>query len=224
MQNIIKEYYDELATEYDNARFANSYGQYIHYQEDKILKRYLNPNQNSLNLDVACGTGRFLNYANYGVDISEEMLKVAQAKFPNAKLNTAKADALPFEDDFFEHIISFHLMMHLNQELVQKILHEVHRVIQKGGLFIFDVPSEKRRKLTAYKSESWHGANHISMELLHDWVHENWEIVAYHGVSFFPIHRIPKRIRKYFLTLDNYLANSLLKEYSSYLVLVLRKK
>jgi len=159
LKEEIRKYYNQLAKEYDHSRFANSYGQYIHYQEENTLNKYLNKNQIALNLDIACGTGRFLEYAHYGIDLSEEMVKVAKSKFPNHKLSVGEATTLPFQNDFFDNVLSFHLMMHLEKQQLKQILAEVHRVTKKEGYFIFDIPSEKRRKLTRYVSPSWHGGN-----------------------------------------------------------------
>ena len=68
MKQEITQYYNDLATDYDKNRFANSYGKYIHLQETQILDKYITLNDISKNLDIACGTGRFLNYADYGID------------------------------------------------------------------------------------------------------------------------------------------------------------
>ena len=64
VQQDITCYYDQLAKEYDSDRFANSYGKYIHAQESKVLDRYLNKSETDYNLDLATGTGRFLEYAH----------------------------------------------------------------------------------------------------------------------------------------------------------------
>lgn len=78
MEKDIKEYYNKLASKYDQSRFANSYGKFIHIQEKRILTKYLGQLQNQKNLDLACGTGRFLNFASHGIDASEEMIKQAK--------------------------------------------------------------------------------------------------------------------------------------------------
>ena len=36
----IHSYYQELAKDYDSDRFANTYGSYIHQQEEKFLLKY----------------------------------------------------------------------------------------------------------------------------------------------------------------------------------------
>lgn len=73
--NEIKTYYDQIATEYDKDRFANSYGSFIDVQERTILKQYLEGVENIV--DIACGTGRFMEFCATGLDISEAMLAVA---------------------------------------------------------------------------------------------------------------------------------------------------
>ena len=79
----IKSYYNKLAHDYDNNRFNNSYGQYLDQQERAFLKRILNKTAPTHCMDIGCGTGRLLDYADYGVDFSHEMLKVATEKYPH---------------------------------------------------------------------------------------------------------------------------------------------
>lgn len=224
MKKEIVNYYDELAKRYDENRFSNSYGKYINQQENRILKSYLNKNETDLNLDVACGTGRFLDYSDYGVDISHEMVKVAQDKFPQKKISVADAEALPFSDSFFNNVTAFHLFMHLDFPMLKNILAEINRVTATGGTFIFDVPSLKRRKITGYKATSWHGGHQIKVSQMKEIAGNSWELVSYHGIAFLPIHRIPKKIRPLFIGLDNLLCRSIFKEYGSHLIFVLRKK
>jgi len=198
----INQYYNAIAKDYDASRFSNSYGKYINSQENRILKKHITQESIESNLDIACGTGRFLNYTGYGLDISSEMVKIAKDRFPTKNIVLGDAEKLPYDNECFENIISFHLFMHLNMDVMEKIFSETSRVLKKDGLFIFDVPSLKRRKITGY----------------------NWSIACFYGVAFFPIHRIPKKIRKFFIAIDNFLCSSFLKEYSSHLIFVLRKK
>ncbi len=224
MKEEITKYYNNLAKDYDVDRFSNSYGVYIHRQENEILKKYLSKKEIELNLDLACGTGRFLKYADYGLDISPEMVKVSKNKFPNKNISIGDAENLSYEHSFFQNVISFHLLMHLDLINLEKILSETHRVLKNGGYFIFDIPSQKRRNISQYKSSSWHGSNQISLQSLNRLLNSEWELVSYHGIAFFPIHRIPVKLRKIFIKLDNLLCNSFLKEYSSYLTFVLKKR
>jgi len=224
LKSEILTYYNTLAKDYDQDRFNNTYGKYIHTQESKILKKYLDPNYIETTLDLACGTGRFLDYAKYGSDISEEMIKIGRKKFPDRILEIADAENLPFKNNTFESIISFHLFMHLNSKALKNILKEVSRICKTGGQFIFDIPSKNRRKLLGYKSSSWHGGYQISKTELEKMIGNDWSIETFHGVAFFPIHRIPKKLRFLCIKLDTILCNSFFKSYSSHLIFVLKRK
>lgn len=224
MSNTILEYYNQLASKYDQDRFANSYGDYIHQQEVKVIERYLSPFNIENNLDVACGTGRFLNFSRHGVDFSTEMIDVAKGKYREKELLVADAKNLPYPDERFINVTAFHLFMHLGREDLQQILNEVARVTKKGGKFIFDIPSEKRRTLTKYKAPSWHGGYQISAKGLEEITQNHWKVQAFYGIGFFPIHKIPKGFRKLARPLDSLFAKSPLKEYSSHLIYVLTKK
>ena len=224
MKQEITEYYNNLAPDYDKDRFSNSYGTYIDRQGNSILSKYLSQEPIGLNLDIACGTGRFLDYADYGIDLSPTMIAVSKKKYPHKTFFVGDIEKLPYPNDFFENVFSFHLCMHLEFQQLQSIFDGVSKIVQSNGLFIVDIPSKKRRILTKYKAHSWHGANQVSLKELKKLTAQNWTLVSFYGVAFFPIHLIPKRIRKYFITLDNILCNSIFKELSSPIVYVLQKK
>jgi ubiquinone/menaquinone biosynthesis C-methylase UbiE len=222
MKNQILQYYDNLAIEYDKNRFGNSYGEYINIQENRIIKKYLKTNDK--NLDIACGTGRLLNYANYGIDISPKMVAIAKQKHPYKNIVVGDIEELNYENSFFRNAYSFHLFMHLELHQLKKIFKKVSEIVEKDGLFILDIPSKKRRKLTKYKADSWHGRNQINLAELKEITAEHWKLVSYYGVAFFPIHLIPKKIRKFVLPLDNLMCRSIFKEMSSHIVYILKKK
>jgi ubiquinone/menaquinone biosynthesis C-methylase UbiE len=218
----IEEYYSHLANQYDQDRFDNSYGQFIDIQEKNMVRNILTENKEKV-LDLGCGTGRFLEFAQYGMDISPEMIEIAKIKYPSRYLFTGNAMNTNFEDSFFDAIISFHLFMHFNREVTEKVLDEAHRILKKGGKIIFDIPSLKRRKIINYKSKNWHGANAISIKQVKELTSDKWNLINYYGILFMPLHRIPVAFRKNLTSIDTKLCNSILKEYSSYLVIVMEK-
>ncbi|NHB56883.1 class I SAM-dependent methyltransferase [Acinetobacter sp. 194] len=220
----IKEYYDELAAHYDENRFQNAYGQYIDRQERNFLDRTLKSVSPTQCLDLGCGTGRLLNYADYGVDFSEEMLKVAQQKYPHKTLLQGELTQIPFEDSKFEVIFSFHVIMHQDMETTKKFVEHAHQKLKQGGKLIFDFPSQKRRKQVKHQQHNWHAANQISISDIEKMLTAQWKLKFYQGFLFFPIHRIPTRFRPLFLNIDNLLCRSPLKEYASYLVVILEKQ
>lgn len=220
----IEKYYDRIAKTYDESRFSNTYGQFIHAQETAILKNWLRGTDAAKILDVGCGTGRFLSFAENGLDQSAEMLAVAKAKYPHKNLLVGDAGNTGFASAHFSAAFSFHVFMHLDKEKTQDILREMHRILEPGGTLIIDFPSRKRRRLFNNRQTNWHGANEFT---LGDWktlAGKRWELKASRGILFFPVHRFPVVLRKFFRLPDNALCRSPLKEYASYLVIRLQKK
>lgn len=222
IQHSIKSYYNELAPEYDNDRFANSYGKYIDYQEKKIMHKLMLNNDKEKTLDIACGTGRFLRYARYGLDISPNMLQQAQIKYPNRLLFEGSALYTPFEENKFSTVFSFHLIMHLDKEDTRLFLQEAYRISKPGARLIFDFPSKYRRQALNYKTEGWHASNSLSaieiQAMCTDWI-----LTKSYGLMFFPIHRFPSSWRRYMRRLDKWICHTFLKKYASYTIVVMER-
>jgi len=222
-ENILS-YYNQLAEEYDQDRFGNSYGGYLDRQEQSLLSRWLNHSTIEKTLDVGCGTGRLLNFAMNGVDFSKNMLAEAAKKYPDRQFYQSDISSLPFKDKQFKTAFSFHVFMHLDLETIEKSLAEVHRILEKDGLFIFDFPNQRRRKAISYKKDGWHGNTALDLKTLSGLIKEKWSIQKSSGFLLFPIHRFPKSMRKYLFGLDSFLSRTFLKHFASYYCVCLRKK
>ncbi|MEY4217009.1 MAG: hypothetical protein RLZZ68_1465 [Bacteroidota bacterium] len=220
--NQIVDYYEKLAEKYDSDRFENTYGKFIDFQERRILDRLL-ADKKEIILDLACGSGRFMNYASIGIDASQEMLKIANEKYPEKSFYQSDAELIPLLDSSIDSIITFHFFMHLDKEKVQKILAECQRVLKPNGRIIFDIPSAKRRSFIRYKKTGWHGNFALTNKQINE-LSTEFSISRSFGILFIPIHRIPVRLRNLFLGFDRILSNSFLKEYSSYQIIELIKK
>ena len=97
-------------------------------------------------LDVGCGTGTLAIAAKrrigrsgavYGVDASREMLARAEKKARKAAveilLRNGLAEALPFEDGFFDVAFSTVMLHHLPQKTRRQCVAEIRRVLKPGG-------------------------------------------------------------------------------------------
>ena len=189
---IIKDYYDSIAADYDRSRFTNSYGAWLHAQEAAFLNRYL-PQEGAI-LSLGCGTGRFMERCTQGADISSEMLKVARANFPAKSFVQFDGQTLPFENGTFRAVICLHVFMHLPPETARQLAAEAARVLQAGGVFIVDVPSALRRKVTKHQAEGWHGASAYTPEEI-DAMLVPLSRTAAAGIALLPVHRIPVVLR-----------------------------
>lgn len=92
-------------------------------------------------LDLGCGTGSYIqsqskhhkNIEWHGLDPSPEMLHLASKKVPNAKLHLAKAEQMPFMNNYFDYVTSRFSLHHFESH--DKALREVHRVLKPNGFF-----------------------------------------------------------------------------------------
>ncbi|MFN8284124.1 MAG: class I SAM-dependent methyltransferase [Chitinophagales bacterium] len=214
----VKEYYNSLAATYDNERFDNSYGKFIDTEERKILADWLKGIDKSGILDYGCGTGRLTDFANAGIDISEQMLEVARQKHPAKKFSLLHDHSI--ENNSLNAVYSFHVIMHLQQKDFDEVIDFIHSKLANNGIFIFDVLSSFRKS----KKEGWHANTSYSIDEIKNQIECKFEVITYTGILFLPIHRIPASLRKYFLWLDQFLCNGFLKKYSSYYCIYAKKK
>jgi ubiquinone/menaquinone biosynthesis C-methylase UbiE len=97
-------------------------------------------------LDVACGTGILTRTVAQrvgtggsvvGLDMNEGMLAVATRKAPQIEWRQGKAEALPFNADHFDAVVSqFGLMFFENRAVA---LQEMLRVLRPGGYLVIAV-------------------------------------------------------------------------------------
>ena len=222
VKNEITDYYDEMAGAYDSSRFGNSYGEFIDCQERTILAKSLRDTPRSQILDMACGTGRLLDFAGHGIDASQKMLEIARRKFPELSLYLESATSTHFNSDTFDAIISFHFLMHLDKTTATEVIDECVRILKNSGRLIVDFPSKYRRQLSRRTTEGWHCANDYTLDEFLA-INENLVLKDYYGVMLFPVHRLSPRLRKMLIKLDTMLCHSFLRRYASYLVVVLEK-
>ncbi len=94
-------------------------------------------------LDLGCGLGRHAIYfAQKGfqvaaVDLSEEGVAFARQWQEKAGVefacNVADMMALPFDEDTFDRVFSYHVISHQDTKGVQKVIDEIARVLKPGG-------------------------------------------------------------------------------------------
>ena len=97
-------------------------------------------------LDLGCGNGRYFEFFKnksieyIGVDSSEELVKIAQKKYPGVKFQIADALKLPFPDNYFDKIYSIAVLHHIpSEELRIRFLEEAKRVLKQDGYLILTV-------------------------------------------------------------------------------------
>jgi ubiquinone/menaquinone biosynthesis C-methylase UbiE len=219
---VVKQYYEEIASKYDEDRFANSYGRYIHAQESAAMKKWMN--KSGRNLSMACGTGRFMEYASHGIDISGNMVEEAIKKYPDKQFYIGPAEHTPFPDEHFDQIFALHLLMHLPEGQISSLLTEAHRILKPAGTLIIDFPSQKRRQVTGHKQKNWHAATSFTIDAFDQLAGPSWYVKDSLGVAFFPVHRFPTAFRPFIRLLDSWICRTPLKLYASYLMVKLQRQ
>lgn len=222
MQPVI-DYYDELADSYDHARFANSYGQYLDALERNILRAWLSGVDKAATVDLGCGTGRLLDFAMLGVDGSARMLGHAAQKFPDRQLIHADLKSIPLKSNGVTTALCFHVLMHLDVASVQSFFRDAARVVRQGGVLIVDIPSAPRRDLGKRRPSGWHGDTAATLADIRRWAGAEWQVRGWRGLLFFPIHRLPPRLRPMLRHLDAWIGRTWLARYSSYYVIQLER-
>ena len=139
----VQRYFGDLADDYDESRIS----EWQRYFQKLLVERIqCTPDQKVL--DVGCGTGwaveklalRNPESAIYGIDISPEMIRIANKRAPshsNLEFNVGDAEKLDFPDEEFDYIMSSHAFRHCPDPA--KALAEFFRVLKVGGkLLILD--------------------------------------------------------------------------------------
>ncbi|PIN87207.1 hypothetical protein COV19_00970 [Candidatus Woesearchaeota archaeon CG10_big_fil_rev_8_21_14_0_10_44_13] len=109
-------------------------------------------------LDLGCGTGRHTvmlakaGFDVYAIDVSDEGLRQTREwlKQKGLKANLKKASCykrFPFEDDFFDAVISTQVIHHNYIKKVRYCISEIERVLRPGGIVFITVTTSKYGKV-----------------------------------------------------------------------------
>jgi ubiquinone/menaquinone biosynthesis C-methylase UbiE len=140
-QNII-DCYNKTATSYAH-KFIDELN---HKHLDQILlKHFVDENiNNGRSIDLGCGPGQTTKFIFdqeltdiVGIDISEEMIKVAKEINPHLHFETGDILKLHYRDNTFGSAIAFYSIVHFDEEQMRLAFKEVKRVLKREGQFLF---------------------------------------------------------------------------------------
>lgn len=109
-------------------------------------------------LDLGCGSGRHTVYLVkngfevYGIDIVPEGIKMTEdwLRRKNLKANLKIGSVyrkLPYEDNFFDAIVSIRTINHARIKNIRKVIKEMERILKLNGLiFITTVKSTSKKE------------------------------------------------------------------------------
>lgn len=156
------------AKQYD--AFAKKYSEvFVENNQDSITAyfRHLDiPLEGKTVLDLGCGDGYDLSQiklkkaAIFGIDASEEMVKLAQQKNPDGIFKVGFLDEIPFQDHLFDVVISKWAFQ--NSPQIDPIYHEIARVMKPNGQLIY-LSSHPIRQFIEKKRQ---GKNYFKKEIV----------------------------------------------------------
>ena len=158
-QKVIRTYRSKKTSEeFDIKRSEFEYQEYKHKFESFLLKKIIGSfNNNKLKiLDVGCGTGRMLTeifssgkVSGYvGLDTSKGMTSQLLKKSrmmgisKKVKIKIEDAEKIPFKENAFDLVFSYHLLWHLPRSIQVNIIKEMLRVCKNNGVILFDIINE----------------------------------------------------------------------------------
>jgi len=132
-----KEDYNKIAKDFARSR------EFIP-EDIRILGEYTIPGERIL--DLGCGNGRLYKVLQdkevdyFGIDFSEQLIKIAKTNYPEAKFQVADILDLPFPNNFFDKVYSISVLHQIpSREFRLQSLKEVRRVLKPEGLLILRV-------------------------------------------------------------------------------------
>ena len=121
-----------------------------HPDIDRVVKLIRDADGSRI-LDLGCGTGRHVVYLTrlgfevYGFDASPKALSMTQEWLNDENLNATLCehqmeDAFPYENNFFDAIISVQVIHHNLMKNIRKTINELERVLKPNGLLFVTFP------------------------------------------------------------------------------------
>lgn len=95
-------------------------------------------------LDAGCGVGRMVTHLQStsphlevtGVDLSEEMIALAQQTHPTVRFVRADITDTPFEAEQFDAVLAWYSIIHLAPAQLQNVVTEFARLLAPDGLIL----------------------------------------------------------------------------------------
>ena len=152
--SYIKKWFGRWASIYDIVDI------FISGVRDKVVD-FTDARDDSRILDVATGTGKQAfafaknGYDVIGIDLSEDMLKIAikKNKYENVKFEVADATNIPFDDKYFNVSCVSFALHDMPLSIREKVLEEMVRVTKPKGIIVivdYALPKNKVGRFLIY--------------------------------------------------------------------------
>lgn len=161
----------------------------------QIIREYF-PIEKPRYLDFACGTGRILEYcapyaaSTTGVDVSESMVKAAQARRVEAEFvigDMTRSDVMPGRT--FDLVTLFRFLANAEDELRRSGLSAIRSVLSPRGVLVLNNHRNADSYLNEALRRSGRDVGHVMSECEMEELLEStgFRILARHGLGVLPI-------------------------------------
>lgn len=121
--------------------------------KEEILKRIKKKKELKV-FEFGCGGGLWLRWFKekynakiFGIDNSKIGLEMAKKRIPKAILKLGDVRKVPFKKESFDLVFCIGLIVHFDDEDIQKIMNEMYKVTKKGGNVIVTTPNRLKQSL-----------------------------------------------------------------------------
>ena len=131
--------FNEWSKKYDKSMLQSLVFRNSH---DMFIKHIIHDNRPFRILDVGCGTGEFVTKLKghkkdnqiFGVDISDDMIKIAKSKVKfdkNIDIRVGDVENMPYDKNYFDYITCAHSFHHYPNK--RKAIREMFRILKDDG-------------------------------------------------------------------------------------------
>lgn len=138
--NDVTNCYDLTAEKYAET----FYDELSHKPFDRLILQRLAAENSGRFADLGCGSGQTTKFLAdsgvkdiVGIDLSPEMVKVAQKLNKNITFEVGNILNLAKKDEEFGAISAFYAIVHFTYEEIEKAFSEIYRVLKTSGQFLF---------------------------------------------------------------------------------------
>jgi len=165
-KNILKQY----------NQVGDAYSKYLEIKSEpaiEVFRSMIDLNlKDKVVLDLGCGDGIDAKFfvekgaTTYGFDASEEFLKNAREKIPQANFSVGDMQHLPYENETFDAVFSKYAIQTVYE--TQAVLQEIARVTKIGGLNLLLIKHPMRQFIEKGNSPK----DYFKQELVHSTIFE----------------------------------------------------
>jgi len=135
--------------------------------------------ENTPCLEIGCGNNPIIPLKK-GFFLETSATAVTNLKAAGLNASLGKAEALPFEKNFFNLVVAWHVLEHVKND--KKAISEISRVLKKNGCFLLAVPIWKE-KFTKLDKIVGHQRRYQPQELIKTLQKNNFKIKKYYAAK-----------------------------------------